>query len=102
MKTTKISELPVSLEKYGEYFEPNFQDTDMTEGERLFVSGLIKYYEPENILEVGVAGGGGSANVLNTIQKMQNTKLTSVDITEIFNHPFVGKLKVGEFVYQNF
>lgn len=97
MKTTKISQLPVRPEKYGEHFEPNFQDTDMTKEERLFVSGLIKYYEPENILEVGVAGGGNSANILNTIQKMENTKLISVDIADVF-----GKVKVGEFVYQYF
>lgn len=97
MKTTKISQLPVRPEKYGEHFEPNFQDTDMTKEERLFVSGLIKFYEPENILEVGVAGGGNSANILNTIQKMENAKLISVDIADVF-----GEQKVGEFVYQYF
>lgn len=97
MKTTKISQLPVRPEEYGEHFEPNFQDTDMTKEERLFVSGLIKFYEPENILEVGVAGGGNSANILNTIQKMENAKLISVDIADVF-----GEVKVGEFVYQYF
>ena len=102
MKTTKISQLPVRPEEYGEHFEPNFQDTDMTKEERLFVSGLIKFYAPENILEVGVAGGGNSVNILNTIQKMENAKLISVDITDVFYHPFVGKIKVGEFVYQYF
>lgn len=102
MKTVKILEIPVVPERYGECFEPCFEDTDMTKEERLFVSGLIKYYEPENILEIGVAGGGNSANILNTIQTMEHTKLTSVDIAEIFHHPFVGKLKVGKFVYQQF
>lgn len=97
MKTTKISQLPVRPDEYGEHFEPNFQDTDMTKEERLFVSGLIKFYEPENILEVGVAGGGNSANILNTIQKMENAKLISVDIADVF-----GEVKVGEFVYQYF
>lgn len=97
MKTTKISQLPIRPEKYGEHFEPNFQDTDMTKEERLFVSGLIKFYEPENILEVGVAGGGNSANILNTIQKMENVELISVDIADVF-----GEHKVGEFVYQYF
>lgn len=97
MKTTKISQLPVNPEMYGEQFEPNFQDTDMTKGERLFVSGLIKLYEPENILEVGVAGGGNSVNILNTIQKMKDTKLISIDIADFF-----GEQKVGEFVYQYF
>lgn len=46
MKTIKISEIPVIPERLGERFEPCFEDTDMTEEELLYVSGLIKYYEP--------------------------------------------------------
>lgn len=101
MKNTKISELPLKPEDVGIDYTPSFVDTDMTKAERLFVSGLIKYYEPRNILEVGVAGGGGSANILNTIQDMHTT-LVSIDVVEKFNHPYVGVLDVGTYAIQDF
>lgn len=101
MRTTKLSELPIIPEKYGKKFEPHFPDTDMVPDERLFISGLIQYYEPEKILEVGVAGGGGSANILNTILDM-DASLTSIDIVEVFDHPLNGPVRVGAFVHQEF
>ena len=94
----KLSALPIDPQKIGIPFSPSFHDTDMLPNERLFVSGLIKYYEPKHILEVGVAGGGGTVNVLNTIMDM-DADLTSVDICETFNHPFIGAINVGQFVY---
>lgn len=102
METTRLLELPIIPEKYGKEFAPVFHDTDMTRDERLFISGLIKYYKPKNILEIGVAGGGGSANILNTIQDMDDTILTSIDVVKVFEHPFVGPLEIGKFVYQSF
>jgi hypothetical protein len=45
------------------------------------VHGLIRYYEPQNIIEVGVAHGGGTVNILNAIRD-RDSKCVSVDISE--------------------
>jgi predicted O-methyltransferase YrrM len=53
--------------------------SEMPEIERLFINGLIRYARPSNILEIGVARGGGSVVLLNAISDMPNGKVTSVD-----------------------
>jgi hypothetical protein len=50
----------------------------MTFDERRFISGLIRYYEPRDLLEIGVHGGAGTINLINAILDM-NSKLVSVD-----------------------
>ena len=101
MKNIKLSELNCNPEDFGVDYIPSYIDTDMTLNERHFVSGLIKLFAPCQILEIGVAGGGNTVNILHTIKDMESS-LTSIDIAEIFNHPFVGPLEVGGFVKQEF
>ena len=82
MKTTKISELPIVPEQYGAevYEKVDWTDVhaEMTDGERRFINGLIQYYQPENVLEIGVALGGGTVNLLNSL-KTQEGALYSID-----------------------
>ena len=44
-----------------------------------FINGMIRKYKPQKILEVGVAGGGSSAIILNAIQNIENSHLYSID-----------------------
>ena len=82
MKNTKISELPMIPEKYetDHYAQIDYVDlqSEMTDEERRFINGLIRWYEPENILEIGVSRGGGTVNILNAISDM-DAKLVSID-----------------------
>jgi hypothetical protein len=50
--------------------------------ERAFITGLILYYKPIKILELGVAAGSGSAVILNAIKGIENAHLHSVDFCE--------------------
>ena len=82
-------------------FRPDMKDGDMNPNERYFISSLIRYYEPEHILEIGVGDGFGSANILNTIQGTAAT-LTSIDINEYFNHPYRGEIRVGAYALKHY
>ena len=44
-----------------------------------FLNGLIRYYKPKKILEVGVAAGGSSAVILNAIKDIDGSMLYSID-----------------------
>ncbi|MCL2078882.1 MAG: hypothetical protein FWH17_03455 [Oscillospiraceae bacterium] len=63
MKKTKLPELPIVPEKYGcevyERIDWSAITSWMTDAERKLINGLIQYYQPENVLEVGIAAGGG-------------------------------------------
>ncbi len=72
-------------------------EPEMSEEESAFLCGLIKKYEPQKIVEVGVAGGGTSAIILSCIKSLglDKTKLISVDYSEKFyrnNDYFSGHL----------
>jgi len=81
MKSTKISELPIVPENYAVDTYERISDMDlsilMTETERRFINGLIKYYEPENIIELGVHRGGGTVNILNAAS--ESSRVVSID-----------------------
>ena len=53
--------------------------SEMTVLERKFLNGLLNYFRPQKILEVGVSAGGSSAIILNTIKNSEKTKLFSLD-----------------------
>ncbi|MDR2523791.1 MAG: class I SAM-dependent methyltransferase [Synergistaceae bacterium] len=53
--------------------------SEMTVLERKFLNGLLNYFRPRKILEVGVSAGGSSAIILNTIKNNEKAKLFSVD-----------------------
>ncbi|MDR2571328.1 MAG: class I SAM-dependent methyltransferase [Oscillospiraceae bacterium] len=56
--------------------------SEMNADERLFVNGLIRYYQPESVLEIGVSGGGGTVILLNAINDLPESKLVSIDCME--------------------
>lgn len=87
MKTTKLSQLGIVPEEYDIDHCRNVDYTDihseMSDCERQFVSGLIRYYEPSNIIELGVSRGGGTVNILNAISDL-DSKCVSIDVAETF------------------
>jgi predicted O-methyltransferase YrrM len=85
MKDIRLNEIDIAPEKFD---TENYQKIDysgihseMSDIERRFVHGLIRYYEPQNIIEVGVAHGGGTVNILNAIRD-RDSRCVSVDISE--------------------
>lgn len=87
MKTTIISELPVLPEKYKlevyEEIDWSGVDSEMTDGQRRFISGLVQYYQPEQVLELGISAGGGTIVLLNALKDSGGT-LYSIDSSENF------------------
>lgn len=53
--------------------------SEMTVGERIFLTRLILENKPKKILELGVSAGGSSAVILNAIQEMPDTVFHSVE-----------------------
>jgi len=88
MTYKKLSELPnlpesidsemfnaIPPEIYEEYSE-------MCSPEHKFLFGLIRFFKPKNILEIGVSSGAGTRLMLHTIKEMKESTLTSIDIAE--------------------
>jgi len=69
-------------ERLDEIFDKVEHFSQMAKNEKYFLNGAIRYLKPKNILEVGIAYGGGSAIILNAIKDLEGSKLTSVDYCE--------------------
>jgi hypothetical protein len=54
----------------------------MVDAEREFTAKAIARYKPKNILEVGVSAGGSTVVLLDAIKDLQDTRVTSVEISE--------------------
>ena len=54
----------------------------MEQNEIYFLNGIVRYFKPAKILEVGIAKGGGSAIILNAIKDLPSSQLISVDYCE--------------------
>jgi predicted O-methyltransferase YrrM len=65
--------------------------SQMTEAERNFLNGLLSYYKPRKIVEIGVWGGGGTAIILNAIKDNNAAKLYSVDYATCYRYGFNDK-----------
>lgn len=62
--------------------------SEMSKNERYFMNGMIRYFKPKKILEVGVSSGGGTALILNAISDIEGAELYSVDYSEkAYRHP---------------
>ena len=62
--------------------------SEMEEHEKFFLNGLVRYYKPMKILELGVSSGGGSAIILNALQDTEGAELFSVDYKqEAYRYP---------------
>ena len=46
----------------------------------LFLNGIINYHKPKKCLEVGVADGGSSVLILNSLEKIKDSILVSIDL----------------------
>jgi predicted O-methyltransferase YrrM len=70
------------IETYNRLTQEDFHCSLMPSAERRFINGMIRYFKPHRILELGVCEGGGSIVILNAISDMSETKLISIDIDE--------------------
>nr|WP_302140693.1 hypothetical protein [uncultured Schaedlerella sp.] len=92
MKTTVITDLPMIPEEYAQenYERIDWSDVDseMSDGQRRFIHGLVQYYQPNKILELGVSAGGGTVVLLNALQENEKAELYSVDsATQFYRDP---------------
>ena len=69
-------------ERLDEIYDVVAQYSEMERNEQYFLNGIIRYFKPAKILEVGIAKGGGTAKILNAIKDLPNSHLTSVDYCE--------------------
>ena len=60
--------------------EASLKGIEMWPSEYSFLHGLLRFFRPKKILEVGVAAGGSSAVILNAIKDIPDAMLYSVDI----------------------
>lgn len=58
--------------------------SEMSDIERRFVNGLIRFHKPENLLEIGVSLGGGTVNLLNAISDNPAASLVSIDRANVW------------------
>ena len=86
MKKDILSALPIIPEEFDAEHLAKIDfsavRSEMFHIERLFINGLIRYYQPKNILEIGVAFGGGTINILNSINDMPESILVSIDCAQ--------------------
>jgi predicted O-methyltransferase YrrM len=73
---------------------------NMTSFEYDFIRSLIKFYNPINVLEIGVARGGGSCNILSVLAP--EGKLVSIDILKEEFHVDGRTEPIGYLVYAQF
>lgn len=102
MKTTIISQLTIKPEEYGEeiYEEVDWTsvDSEMTDGQRRFINGLVQYYQLESILELGVSAGGGTMVLLNAMEN--EGTLCSIDsATQFYRNE---ELPVGYYALERY
>ena len=64
------------------YSTRNSTLSEMSYKQRCFLNGVIRQVKPKKILEVGVAGGGSSAIILNAIKDIDGSFLYSIDYNE--------------------
>ena len=88
MKTDDISSLGIVPEEYDSRIMESIDfvslHSEMNDTERRFVNGLIRYYRPKSLIELGVSYGGGSVNILNAISDSTNAELVSIDKMEYY------------------
>lgn len=98
---TRITKLPVPPEEYKkeilERLNPRVDAHPMMGfDERYFLNGLLAYYQPTNVLELGVNFGEGSAQILHSIRHTPGSKLTSIDLAQYGCYTEVINERTGE------
>ena len=61
---------------------PEYRKSEMHSVERRFIDGLVRYYKPKSVLEIGVSAGGSSAVLLNALSELEDYHMTSIDISD--------------------
>ncbi|MCL2079077.1 MAG: class I SAM-dependent methyltransferase [Oscillospiraceae bacterium] len=97
----RITKLPVPPEEYCteilDDLEPCVDEHPMMGfDECCFTNGLLSYYKPKNVLEIGVNFGEGSAQILHAIRSTPNAKLTSIDLMEYGRYTAATNERTGE------
>jgi Predicted O-methyltransferase len=82
-----IKEQNIIIENYEQELIANIPNdiisySEMSNHERKFLNGLLRYFKPKRVLEVGVSAGGGSAIIWNAIKDIENSELYSIDVRE--------------------
>lgn len=77
---------PVDFQKHDAHYylsiRKKLANKEMTDSERFFLNGVIRYFKPKKMLEIGVSAGSSTAVMLNAIRDMPETKLYSIDISK--------------------
>ena len=68
--------------------------------ERTFLNGLICFFKPKKILEIGVSKGGSSAIILNAIQNIEDAFLYSMDLNKM--HYYLKNKKTGFIIEEKY
>ena len=96
-----INQRPEEYEQeYLNKIKKKLNGAQLVEIDMKFINGMIRKYKPKKILEVGVAGGGSSAIILNAIENIENSHLYSIDILN-YDYSRLEK-KTGWIVKDNF
>ncbi len=85
-KSSQYESLELYLEplKIHEILPKDMRKREMSDYQQSFLCGMIKKYQPQNIVEIGVSAGGTSAIILMCMKLlgMDDACLTSVDLSE--------------------
>lgn len=84
MRYKSIDDLPLPAEQIDkEAFDnippQDYQYCEMDETEKRFLFGLLRYFKPRDIIEIGVSSGGGTGLILSAISDCADSTLTSID-----------------------
>lgn len=89
----KINAIPLDYEprrkilpKLPDYVSPQgYREPEMSEFESAFLCGAIKQFRPKKILEVGIAGGGTTAIILQALEDLgEPYEMHSIDNSATF------------------
>jgi predicted O-methyltransferase YrrM len=80
----KLPDLPenIDTEMFNAIQPETYEFMEMALPEKKFLLGLIRYFKPKNILEIGVSSGGGTGLMLQAIKDIKESTLTSIDKAE--------------------
>ena len=71
------------LSKLRDTLAGDYRNPEMSESESAFLCGLLKQSRPKKILEVGVAKGGTTSIILQTLEDLgESYEMHSVDLNE--------------------
>jgi len=76
----------LNLEKHliGKIEGTDYNKSEMSHQDRVFLNGIIRKAKPKIIAEIGLAAGGSTCVILNAIRDMDNAKLYSFDYNTIW------------------